>query len=174
MAFDLVLTGGRVIDPSQSIDRVTDVAFQGGKVVAVGDGLAAQAATVEHVEGKIVTPGLIDLHTHTYWGGTSLGVDPVILGELRYGILLLPKGRKRTSLETWFTAGTEKLLCLPWDRETGLRWAELLAALRKRGAPMPVKNSMIAATALAHGLTVVTRNTVDFAKAKVPTFNPFV
>ena len=81
MAFDLVLTGGRVIDPSQSIDRVTDVAFQGGKVVAVGDGLAAQAATVEHVEGKIVTPGLIDLHTHTYWGGTSLGVDPVILGK---------------------------------------------------------------------------------------------
>jgi dihydroorotase len=81
MAFDFVLTGGRVIDPSQSIDRVTDVAFQGGKVVAVGDGLAAQAATVEHVEGKIVTPGLIDLHTHTYWGGTSLGVDPVILGK---------------------------------------------------------------------------------------------
>ena len=81
MAFDLVLTGGRVIDPSQSIDRVTDVAFQSGKVVAVGDGLAAQAATVEHVEGKIVTPGLIDLHTHTYWGGTSLGVDPVILGK---------------------------------------------------------------------------------------------
>jgi dihydroorotase len=81
MAFDLVLTGGRVIDPSQSIDRVTDVAFQGGKVVAVGDGLAAQAATVEPVEGKIVTPGLIDLHTHTYWGGTSLGVDPVILGK---------------------------------------------------------------------------------------------
>ncbi len=81
MVFDLVLTGGRVIDPSQSIDRVTDVAFQSGKVVAVGDGLAAQAATVEHVEGKIVTPGLIDLHTHTYWGGTSLGVDPVILGK---------------------------------------------------------------------------------------------
>ena len=105
---------------------------------------------------------------------SEIAVDPVILGELRYGILLLPKGRKRTSLETWFTAGTEKLLCLPWDRETGLRWAELLAALRKRGAPMPVKNSMIAATALAHGLTVVTRNTVDFAKAKVPTFNPFV
>ncbi len=81
MAFDLVLTGGRVIDPSQSIDRVTDVAFQSGKVVAVGDGLAAQAATVEDVEGKIVTPGLIDLHTHTYWGGTSLGVDPVVLGK---------------------------------------------------------------------------------------------
>lgn len=81
MSFDLVLTGGRVIDPSQAIDRITDVAFQAGKVVAVGDGLAAQAASVEHVEGKIVTPGLIDLHTHTYWGGTSLGVDPVILGK---------------------------------------------------------------------------------------------
>lgn len=81
MAFDLVLTGGRVIDPSQSIDRVTDVAFSSGKVVEVGDGLAARAKQVENVDGKIVTPGLIDLHTHVYWGGTSLGVDPVTLGK---------------------------------------------------------------------------------------------
>ena len=104
---------------------------------------------------------------------SEIAVDPVILGELRYGILLLPKGKKRSSLEAWFTSGAGSLLCLPWDRETGLRWAELLATLKKRGTPMPVKDSMIAATALAHGLTIVTRNTVDFAKAKVPTLNPF-
>jgi dihydroorotase len=81
MAYDLVLTGGRVIDPSQSIDRVTDVAFKDGKVAMVGDGLAKDAKEVTSVAGKIVTPGLIDLHTHVYWGGTSLGVDPVILGK---------------------------------------------------------------------------------------------
>ncbi len=104
---------------------------------------------------------------------SEIAVDPVILGELRHGILLLPKGKKRTSLETWFASGAESLLCLPWDRETGLRWAELLAFLKKRGTPMPVKDSMIAATAIAHGLTVVTRNTIDFTKAKVPTLNPF-
>jgi dihydroorotase len=70
---DLVLQGGRVIDPSQGIDRVTDVAFAEGKVVAVGNGLSGDVT--RNVAGRIVTPGLIDLHTHVYWGGTSLGID---------------------------------------------------------------------------------------------------
>lgn len=69
---DLVLKGGRVVDPSQGIDRVTDVAFSGGKVAAIGDGL--QGKDTRDVRGRIVSPGLIDLHTHVYWGGTSLGV----------------------------------------------------------------------------------------------------
>jgi dihydroorotase len=69
---DLVLKGGRVVDPSQGIDRVADVAFSGGKVAAIGDGL--QGKDARDVRGRIVTPGLIDLHTHVYWGGTSLGV----------------------------------------------------------------------------------------------------
>lgn len=103
----------------------------------------------------------------------EIAVDPVILGELRYGILLLPKGRKRTELDGWFAGGVETLHCLPWDRAVGLRWAELLAFLKKRGTPIPVKDSMIAATALTHGLIVVTRNTMDFEKAKIPTFDPF-
>lgn len=72
---DLVLTGGHVIDPSQGIDRITDVAFKDGRAAGVGDGLAASAREVRDVSGHIVTPGLIDLHTHVYWGGTSLGID---------------------------------------------------------------------------------------------------
>jgi dihydroorotase len=75
MPFELVLRNGRVVDPSQNIDRVTDVAFSGGKVAAIGDGLDAGGADVRDVAGRIVTPGLIDLHTHVYWGGTSLGID---------------------------------------------------------------------------------------------------
>ncbi len=75
MDYDLVLSGGRVIDPSQGIDGVMDVAFSGGKAAGVGEGLAARAAEVRDVSGRIVTPGLIDLHTHVYWGGTSLGID---------------------------------------------------------------------------------------------------
>lgn len=81
MAYDLILRGGHVIDPSQTIDRVTDVAFADGRVAAVGDNLPASGATVENVGGFIVTPGLIDLHTHVYWGGTSLGIDAEAFGR---------------------------------------------------------------------------------------------
>jgi len=76
MSYDLILTGGRVIDPSQSIDARLDVAFANGKVAAIGPNLAAERHTQKKdVSGRIVTPGLIDLHTHVYWGGTSLGID---------------------------------------------------------------------------------------------------
>jgi dihydroorotase len=76
MTFDLILRGGRVIDPSQKLDGVRDVAFKDGKVAAVGKDLKAPAGTeIRDVSGYIVTPGLIDLHTHVYWGGTSLGID---------------------------------------------------------------------------------------------------
>jgi len=74
--YDLLLKGGRVIDPSQGLDGRYDLAFADGKVAAVEGGIdAAAAREVRDVSGKIVSPGLIDLHTHVYWGGTSLGVD---------------------------------------------------------------------------------------------------
>src|SRR6516225_7360715 len=76
MTYDLILRGGRLIDPSQKLDAVTDVAFSGGKVAQIGPALKADAETdVRDLSGFIVAPGLIDLHTHVYWGGTSLGID---------------------------------------------------------------------------------------------------
>jgi dihydroorotase len=76
MTYDLILRGGRVVDPLQKLDAVTDVAFSDGKVARIGAGLQAGASTdIRDISGRIVTPGLIDLHTHVYWGGTSLGID---------------------------------------------------------------------------------------------------
>jgi predicted nucleic acid-binding protein len=100
-------------------------------------------------------------------------VDPIILGEVRFGILLLAKGRKRTALERWFDGGVRRLHCLPWEAETGLRWAQLLAGLRAAGRAMPIKDSLIAATALVHDLTVATRNRADFQNAGVRIIDPF-
>ena len=104
----------------------------------------------------------------------DLAVDPFILGEIRFGILLLPKGKRRTRLERWFDDGVKRLQCVPFEAESGMRWAELLAALRASGRAMPIRDSLIAATALVHGLTVVTRNRTDFEKAGVKIVNPFV
>ena len=102
----------------------------------------------------------------------ELVVDPIILGELRFGILLLPRGRRRNRLEHWFDEGAARLHCVAWDASTGLRWAKLLADLRATGRAMPIKDSLIAATALTHGLAIVTLNLRDFAAAGVELIDP--
>ena len=104
----------------------------------------------------------------------EIAVDPVILGELRFGILILPRGKKRNALERWFNAGVGRLHCLAWDADTGLKWAELLARLRATGKAIPVKDSLIAATAAIHKLAIATRNRADFANAGVRVVDPFV
>lgn len=103
----------------------------------------------------------------------EIAVDPIILGEIRFGIHLLPPGKRRRRIEKWFADGVAQIVCIAWDAQTGLRWAKLLADLRRAGQSLPIKDSLIAATALAHGLIVVTRNTRDFNKAGVKVFDPF-
>src|SRR4029077_3872495 len=92
----------------------------------------------------------------------AIAMDPIILGEIRFGIHLLPAGKRRRRLETWFKEGVAKIACLSWDADSGLRWAKLLADLRPAGKAMSIKDSMIAATALVHGLTIATRILADF------------
>lgn len=103
----------------------------------------------------------------------QIAIDPIILGEIRFGIYLLPAGKRRRRLERWFAEGVGRINCLPWDAATGLRWAKLLADLRVAGQAMPIKDSMIAATALVHRLTQATRNQRDFRKVGVKVVNPF-
>jgi predicted nucleic acid-binding protein len=99
-------------------------------------------------------------------------VDPIVLGEVRFGILLLARGARRAELERWFERGIGRIQCLPWDSVVGLRWAQLLVDLRRRGRPMSVKDSLIAATALAHDLELATLNRPDFEPSRAKLVDP--
>jgi dihydroorotase len=75
--FDLIVRGGRVIDPSQNLDAVADVGVIGPRIAALGANLAEHGVRGEVVDasGLVVTPGWVDLHTHVFWGVAPLGVD---------------------------------------------------------------------------------------------------
>src|SRR5579871_6745411 len=75
--YDLLLRGGRVIDPAQGREGMYDIAITGGRVVAVERKIPrGQAAREIACAGQIVTPGLIDMHAHGYWGATMIGIQP--------------------------------------------------------------------------------------------------
>ena len=103
----------------------------------------------------------------------SLVVDSIIVGELCVGILSLPRGRKQRQLEQWFEDVVQTIDCLPWDATISRRWAKLVVDLKRKGDTLPLLDSMIAATALEHDLTVATRNTRDFKRARVKVLDPF-
>ena len=84
--YDLIVKGGTVVDPSQNLHGINDVAIEDGKIALIGPDISAdEAKRVVEVKGKVVTPGLIDIHTHVYSGVTDNGVDPDI-GGVRAGV----------------------------------------------------------------------------------------
>jgi dihydroorotase len=92
--FDLLIRNGTVCDPARDLKRRADVGISGGKIAAIEDNLPAdRGADVVDARGLFVTPGLVDLHTHCYWGGTGLGIhaDPVAA---------------RSGVTTWVDAGS--------------------------------------------------------------------
>lgn len=103
----------------------------------------------------------------------ELTIDAIVFSELAVGVESQPKGRKRARLEAWFEGFQETVECLPWDAATGREWARLVVGLRRRGRRVPLFDSMIAATARLHGLTIVTRNVRDFESTGVEVLNPF-
>jgi len=89
---------------------------------------------------------------------------------------VLPASRRRSELETWFL--TELLVwfrnrILPVTHAVADRWGVLDGQCQLRGTPLNTADGMIAATAIEHGLTVVTRNVKDFAGLRVGVFNPW-
>jgi len=79
--YDLLLKGGRVVDPSSGFDGLLDVAVENGTIARVAAGIApSEAVRVVEVGGKIVTPGLIDLHAHVFEGVNRTGVNPDLAG----------------------------------------------------------------------------------------------
>jgi hypothetical protein len=102
----------------------------------------------------------------------TLFICTVTLGEIRSGIERLSMGSRRAHIEAWFAefiSQTAPERILPFDLETALLWG----ALRARDPNSKFADSQIAATALVHGLTLVTRNVRDFRFPGLPVFNPW-
>lgn len=105
---------------------------------------------------------------------SELFLSAITLGELQSGAARLPDGSKRRSLLTWINNDLRQRFAgrvLPIDERVGLAWGNLTAASHRQ--PLPTVDSLIAATALAHGLTLVTRNTPDMARTGASLFNPW-
>ena len=96
------------------------------------------------------------------------------VGEIRRGIDQMDEGTRRHFLETWFhehVLGLYLHKIIVFDVEEATEWGTLVATLRRKRLPMSVVDSLIAATALVHGLTIVTRNESDFVHAGVRILN---
>ncbi len=101
-------------------------------------------------------------------------ISVLSLGEIHYGIELLGNGQKQADLRKWLgvlrTQFAESIL--PLNNAVALRWGSLKAALDQRGRKLPAIDSLLAATAMEHGLTLVTANTKDFLHSGVKLLNP--
>lgn len=100
----------------------------------------------------------------------------ISVGEIARGVAQLDEGRRKVALQHWLEAdlpGRFANRLLPVDRETALTWGQLMAEAKRAGRGLPVMDGWIAATATRHGLTLVTRNTGDFAGIALELFNPW-
>jgi predicted nucleic acid-binding protein len=106
-----------------------------------------------------------------------LHVSSVIFAEIRFGIELVPDAAKRAELHDWLTHKIRPMFqgrVLPVSEDIMFKWRLLVEDGRKVGHNFSQPDLIIAATGLQHGLTVVTRNIVDYEKARVPTLNPWL
>jgi predicted nucleic acid-binding protein len=105
----------------------------------------------------------------------ALHLSALTVGEIEKGVALLPAGRRRTALRTWLgsLASTYSSRVLPVDAAVSAVWGRMAAAAEHSGRHLSVVDGLIAATAIHHGLTVVTRNTKDFALTGASLLDPW-
>ena len=106
----------------------------------------------------------------------SLFISAITVGELRRGALLLSEGKRRRALLSWIETDIKPGFAgriLPIDTAVMEHWANLQVATRKLGRRMPVIDGLLAATALANGFSLATRNSADFEAAGVSLVNPW-
>ncbi len=106
----------------------------------------------------------------------DLFLSVLTIGEIAKGIALLPAGKKKNSLTAWLT-GLQKEFSqriLPVDIETAQIWGELIARAQKSGIIIPAFDGMLAASALRHGMHIMTRNTKHFAASGVLVIDPWL
>jgi predicted nucleic acid-binding protein len=105
-----------------------------------------------------------------------LYLSVLTLGEIRKGLAGLAQGRRRTHLETWLEVELQERFAgriVPIDTAIADRWGLITAAAKAKGKTLSVIDGLLAATALHHNLTVVSRNAGDFAMAQVQVLNPW-
>lgn len=108
-------------------------------------------------------------------GAGDLFMSAISIGEIVYGIARLPAGAKRRELEAWLSV-TERHFAdrvLPIDRDIAQLWGELTAKVSAAGRTLHAADGLIAATALHHGMRVMTRNTKDYEATGVLLTNPW-
>lgn len=106
----------------------------------------------------------------------SLYVSVLTLGELRFGVELLLASKRRTQLQQWLERDLPEWFegrILPVDQAIVHRWGKLRAQAKRQGKPLPVIDALLAATALQHNLTIVSRNVSDFRIAGLPVMDPW-
>jgi dihydroorotase len=153
--YELVIKGGRVIDPSIGLDAIRDVAIAGGRIVAVEPNIAAGAPDVIDARGKIVAPGLIDIHTHA---GRSKEGPPLAL---------------RDGVTGWVdagTAGADNIDQVAAVARGAPQIGRLLVNISRSGVVTPageLHDLNLANVALAHGAIVRHRDVVVGVKARL-------